>query len=341
MDATSPELHLAAANSALLAEDAEAFDRLVTCAATSVRGKRGSRPAKRTKSSAESEDYLKQSLHYSTDGAHLLDTTGAPVMMGWEHPLMERHAAQLHQHLAALVEAGETISVLNVGFGLGLMDEALQERFGGDSRELAHTIVEAHPDVVRHARAAGWAERPGVQLLEGRWQAVLPELAAAHEQFDAIFFDTYAETYADQHAFFDLLPALLRPSGVASYFNGLAADNAFYHAVYCRIAQLDVSSLSRPQDGLRLALTFEPVPVGSLGDDTWAQVRGRYWSFPVYVAPQIKWTEDSSESLGGVAHQALYPFFAQMLELSPCDDADDSPAADEGSDAVRDGARPT
>jgi len=35
----------------------------------------------------------------------------------------------------------EGLSVLNVGFGLGLMDEALQKY-----KPAHHTIVEAHPD---------------------------------------------------------------------------------------------------------------------------------------------------------------------------------------------------
>ena len=179
-------------------------------------------------------------------------------MMGWEQPLMKCHAEAMRQHLVGQVEEEVLVTVLNIGFGLGLMDEALQQCFGGRATQrYAHTIVEAHTDVLRQARVTGWPERPGVRLLEGRWQAVLPELAAAGEQFDAIFFDTYAETYADQHAFFAMLPMLLRPGrGVASYFNGLAADNAFYHAVYCRIAQLDVSSLDCARDGPCLALRF-------------------------------------------------------------------------------------
>ncbi len=38
-------------------------------------------------------------------------------MMGWEAPLMERHAAEI------CANGGD---ILNVGFGLGIIDEAIQ-----------------------------------------------------------------------------------------------------------------------------------------------------------------------------------------------------------------------
>jgi protein arginine N-methyltransferase 2 len=46
---------------------------------------------------------------------------GEAVMMGWEGPLMVRHAA-------IICSRGGT--VLNVGFGLGLIDSAIQVREG-------------------------------------------------------------------------------------------------------------------------------------------------------------------------------------------------------------------
>jgi type IV protein arginine methyltransferase len=59
--------------------------------------------------------YLNQKLTY--DGDKLLDANGEAVMMAWEKPLMLAHA-----HL--LCQSGG--DVLNVGFGLGLIDEAIQ-----------------------------------------------------------------------------------------------------------------------------------------------------------------------------------------------------------------------
>ena len=42
-------------------------------------------------------------------------------------------------------------------------------------------------------RPAGWGDKPGVRIVFGRWQDVLPEL----RQYDGIFFDTYGEYYED------------------------------------------------------------------------------------------------------------------------------------------------
>ena len=44
-------------------------------------------------------------------------------------------------------------------------------------------------------------------------------------------FHTSAEYYADMRDFHNMLPQLLKPDGVYSYFNGLAPDNIFFHMV--------------------------------------------------------------------------------------------------------------
>lgn len=64
---------------------------------------------------AEGEQYLKQRVHFK--GGNLLDEQGEAVMMPWEKPLMLAHANLICQR------GGD---VLNVGFGLGLVDEAIQ-----------------------------------------------------------------------------------------------------------------------------------------------------------------------------------------------------------------------
>lgn len=95
----------------------------------------------------------------------------------------------------------------------------------------SHTIVEAHPDVYAHMLRLGWGDKPGVTILHGRWQDVLPRLG----QYDGIFFDTYGEYYQEMAGFHEALPRLLRrPAGVYSFFNGLAPDNIFFHTVYGR-----------------------------------------------------------------------------------------------------------
>jgi protein arginine N-methyltransferase 2 len=119
------------------------------------------------------EDYLQQKLHY--DDNKLMDANDDAVMMGWEGPLMVEHAKVMCPK--------EGLDVLNVGFGLGLIDMELQKY-----KPRNHYIIEAHPDVYAHMKKLGWDQKPGVTILFGRWQDMVPTLTTT---FDGIFFDTY------------------------------------------------------------------------------------------------------------------------------------------------------
>ena len=67
--------------------------------------------------------------------------------------------------------------------------QAIQRR-----RPRSHTIVEAHPDVHARMLQQGWDRKPGVRILIGRWQEVLPESGLT---FNGIFWDTFSEYYED------------------------------------------------------------------------------------------------------------------------------------------------
>ncbi|EFJ40778.1 hypothetical protein VOLCADRAFT_69095 [Volvox carteri f. nagariensis] len=213
---------------------------------------------------APNSGYLTQKLVYR--GEQLLDADGEAVMMGWERPLMVRHAER--------DGGGGGGRVLNVGFGLGIVDTEIQSH-----KPERHTIVEAHPDVYEHMVRKGWAERPGVRILKGRWQDVLPELLA-EAPYDGIFFDTYGEYYEEMRDFHIHLPRLLARDGVYSFFNGLASDNIFFHMVYCRLISLELASKG-------LTVEYEPLAVGSLGDEVWQGVRSKYWHFETYFLPRV------------------------------------------------------
>ena len=109
---------------------------------------------------ASNAEYLSRSVRY--EGDNLLDTEDDAVMMQWEAPLMEAHAARL-------CAAGGT--VMNIGFGMGIVDRAIQSH-----APAGHVIVEAHPMVHAKMLADGWGDRPNVRCLLGRWQDVLPTL---------------------------------------------------------------------------------------------------------------------------------------------------------------------
>lgn len=93
--------------------------------------------------------------------------------------------------------------VLNVGFGMGIVDGFIQEL-----SPKSHTIIEAHPAVYAKMLADGWDKKPRVSVLFGRWEDVVPTL---ERQFDGVFFDTFDDDFEAFHA---ELPRLLRPGGV-------------------------------------------------------------------------------------------------------------------------------
>lgn len=139
-------------------------------------------------------EYLDSELTFTED--EILTPDGLEVMMEWERPIMERSAEIVcHNH-------GD---VLNVGFGMAIIDSAIQ-RCGVTS----HTIIEAHPQVVR--RAAEWArDKKAVTIIPSTWQDALDSL----EAFDGIYFDTLIPPTIP---FLKHAPGILKKNGILSHF---------------------------------------------------------------------------------------------------------------------------
>jgi hypothetical protein len=121
------------------------------------------------------------------------------VMVQFERPLMEKVAGIICRR------GGH---VLNVGYGCGLVDHAIQ------SHDIeSHTIVEAHPRVYRRMLDEGWNRRSNVTILYSRWQDV--DWAAYHGWFDGIFWDPYPfkPKSFNYWAWHRLVHRLVRPGG--------------------------------------------------------------------------------------------------------------------------------
>ncbi|CAO3623849.1 unnamed protein product [Cunninghamella blakesleeana] len=213
------------------------------------------------------EDYLNQKLHY--DDNKLMDENNDAVMMGWEGPLMVEHAKVMCPK--------EGLNVLNVGFGLGLIDDELQKY-----NPKNHFIIEAHPDVYAHMKELGWDKKPGVTILFGRWQDVVPTLTTT---FDGIFFDTYGEFYDDLRAFHIAVPKILKKDGIYTWFNGLGATNQFFHDIYCRVSEVDLHDI-----GLDTEYTDMDIPTAD-EKGVWDGVRQRYWVLEKYKLPICKFSQ--------------------------------------------------
>ncbi|KAJ7647280.1 arginine methyl transferase [Roridomyces roridus] len=190
---------------------------------------------------ASTDAFLSSKLRFTVDqnGQEIcmLDANGEEVgvMMGWEDGIMQETARTLSSEL-------ERPKVINVGFGLGIIDTLFQSL----SPSL-HVIVEAHPDVLSHMRQQGWYEKPGVKILEGKWQdfinsekldGLVPEGG-----FDIVYTDPFSEDYGELRRFFGHVPALLGPRGRFSFFHGLGATNPTIYDVYSRVAEVHLSDL--------------------------------------------------------------------------------------------------
>jgi len=151
-------------------------------------------------------DYLDQKLRYTDDGK-LLDQFGKPIMMEWERPIMKKVAEIIAGPAPKKKEIGK--DVLNVGFGMGIVDSYIQTY-----APRRHTIIEIHPDVIFHMLVNNWLKKPNVNAIFADWSAVAEFLP----KYDGIFIDTWEEDFTD---FIYYARNLLKPGGKLTFFNNI------------------------------------------------------------------------------------------------------------------------
>lgn len=213
--------------------------------------------------------YLNSNLTFQNE--RLLDQDQNGVMMAWETDIMARSAKKL------LPTTG--LRVLNVGHGMGIVDGFFQEQSPS-----SHHIIEAHPEVVAEMKRKGWHEKPGVQIHEGRWQDILPGLVGQGEMFDAIYYDTFAESYSDFREFFtEQVIGLLEQEGRWGYFNGMGADRQISYDVYQKVVEMDLFEAG-------FDVEWEEITVPKL-EGEWTGVRRPYWVVENYRLPLCKYMD--------------------------------------------------
>ena len=232
-----------------------------------------------TASGMTPEAYVSQKLKYVGRGAAaaLVDERGAGVMMQWEKPLMEAHAKVLCM-FGTREERGS--DVLNVGFGMGLIDTAIQNMAAQGHAPRTHTIIEAHPDVYRKMCEDGWDKKPGVRIFHGRWQDVLREQGEELGDFDGVFFDTFDDV-DHMRDFMEHLPTLVRPGGIYSFFNGLCPENIIFQGVACQVIKLELEQMP----GSRFETEFYPMSVDCKDASLWDGTPFRYYFRSDYHLP--------------------------------------------------------
>eukprot|EP00754_Rhynchopus_humris_P044857 Rhum_TRINITY_DN4437_c0_g2::Rhum_TRINITY_DN4437_c0_g2_i1::g.14219::m.14219/K18477/RMT2; type IV protein arginine methyltransferase len=202
------------------------------------------------------KDFLKRNVRYEGDA--LLDDENRGVMMQWEEPLMDLHAERL------CASGGD---VLNVGFGMGYVDTAIQRH-----SPKSHTIIEAHPQVYQKMIADGWDKKPNVRIVFGKWQDVIGDLGP----FDGVFFDTFDDVghVREFHAHLD---RLVKPGGMYSYFNGVS-DNVFFLGVACEVFKIELAEMG-------FETVFDAVDIDVSDAKIWEGTAFRYFQSNQYYLP--------------------------------------------------------
>jgi len=154
--------------------------------------------------------YLSQSLIFEQDKIYFVDVNGHEhqVMMNWEDDLMREHADYV------CTNGGD---ILEIGFGMGISAGYIQA-----NNPNSHTIIENHPDII--SKALEWAaDKPNVTVVQKSWYDALPELTT----YDGVFYDTYGDE--DIHLFEEALPGLVKPGGLATWWNTLYVAESIFN----------------------------------------------------------------------------------------------------------------
>lgn len=220
---------------------------------------------------SDNATFLASRLTYKTTSTGqdvCIDSEGNGVMLGWEDEIMKKTSELLcgHQPNSDSFE----LSVLNVGFGLGLIDSYLQSY-----KPHRHVIIEAHPDVLNFMEEKGWHEKEGVEIYRGRWQDFFADvqLGKLEANFDGIYWDTFSENYDDLKIVFgNVFDMLSGPQARFSWFHGLGATSVTLYDIYTQIAELDLHDAG-------FKTVWHEVNVDG-GEAVWEDIRRRYWNIP-------------------------------------------------------------
>ncbi|KAF9012370.1 arginine methyl transferase [Cyathus striatus] len=231
-----------------------------------------------TTASGSTDAFLHSRLRYTKDnfGQPIcmlsIDEEEVGVMMGWEKEIMQSTVEKLYFNHPNL----ENLKVLNIGFGLGIIDDLFQTHGKPPS---CHVIIEPHPDVLEYMKETGWFEKPGVKILQGKWQDyVESDILLGFGGFDIIYTDTFSEDYESLRQFFEHIPDLmLGTDSRFSFFNGLGATNALFYDVYTRISEVHLADLG-------IEVEWDDVDVIAEDVEKWGKSR-EYFTVPTYRLP--------------------------------------------------------
>jgi len=154
----------------------------------------------------KSSDYISSTLTFNNDSicwTNPHDNKMYEVMMNWEEPIMNKMAE---------LAVSEGDDVLELGFGMGILSNAIQAR-----KPKSHTIVECHPEII--VKLKEWAsDKANVIIIEGTWLEKKEDLS----HYDAILQDTYADDNLDN--FVSFVFNVAKPGCKVTWWNNKNSD---------------------------------------------------------------------------------------------------------------------
>ena len=205
---------------------------------------------------------------------HLTALRGLPAIVddeglriGHQYVMFFAEADLMRQHAVGLIDGFTRPDVLEVGLGLAIFAEQLQDLDVG-----TYTAVEPHPGVARLAywRVLDSFKAPAF-LHTDAWQS----LTLPHAAYDAIMYDTWPpDRYADSDfaAFVDHVAVpCLRPGGRFSFFHSSSAlsqsrrDVLDRHFTHWATSAYTMPAASVPPHWTKASCDFL-VPIATKGD---------------------------------------------------------------------------
>jgi len=152
------------------------------------------------------EKYLEGNVSYNEHSLIAEGIECCPIMSDDEDEIM---------YESAKILCSNGGSVLNVGFGMGIIDSYIREH-----NPTEHCIIEAHPQVSIKALEMGF------NPIQGAWEEIIPQFIKDGKKFDSIYFDTFPfdyENWPQWAKFSEIVPKILKPNGIYSYFNEISS----------------------------------------------------------------------------------------------------------------------
>jgi len=156
------------------------------------------------------DQYIKNPIKYTEDGLMLSNEVDIHIMSNHEDLIMRE---------SARIICSNGGKILNVGFGMGIIDGYIRAQDPD-----MHVIIEAHPDVVKHAIKLGFDQTSIIYA--GDWRDVISEFIESDLKFDGIYFDTIILDW-ERNEWLDFakeVDKILAPGGIFAYFNHTAAS---------------------------------------------------------------------------------------------------------------------